>query len=307
MHTVDASHLLIAHGGTHALASAAAWQWAWDPFTAAALAVSALLYGMGLTRLWTRAGRGRGIARWQAAAFAAGLGTLALALLSPLAWLADVLFSAHMTQHEILMLVAAPLLVFGQPLLAALWALPRQWRTRWTRRAQRPGVIAAWRMLTAPLAVFLLHAAALWIWHIPVLYEAALAHDGIHAAQHVSFTVTAALFWWGLVHGRYGRSGYGAAVLYVFLTAVHSSILGALLTIAAGLWYPAYGVAGAAWGIDPLEDQHLAGLLMWVPSGVVFILFGLGLFAAWLGESEKRAALSSYLPPTTAVRRSHQR
>ena len=129
----------------------------------------------------------------------------------------------------------------------------------------------------------------------------AIVHHG-RLVQHVMFTGTACLFWWGLVHGRYGRIGYGAAVLYVFLTAVHSSILGALLTIAPEPWYPKYGAAAAAWQIDVLDDQRLAGLLMWVPSGVVFILFGLGLFAAWLGESEKRAALSSYLPAATARR-----
>ena len=121
--------------------------------------------------------------------------------------------------------------------------------------------------LTGPLAVFLLHAIAIWAWHIPRLYEAALHNDGIHALEHVSFVVTAALFWWGMVHGRYGRIGYGVAVLYVFLTAVHSSILGALMTVAPGVWYPAYTAAASAWHLDPLEDQQLAGLLMWVPSG----------------------------------------
>jgi cytochrome c oxidase assembly factor CtaG len=150
-----------------------------------------------------------------------------------------------------------------------------------------------WQSLTGPFIVFLLHAAALWIWHMPPLYEAALHNQGIHALQHLSFVVTAALFWWSMVHGRYGRAGYGVAVLYVFLTAVHSSVLGALMTVAPAVWYPAYETAGSHWTVDVLEDQQLAGLLMWVPSGVVFIVFGLGLFAAWLGESDRRAALGS--------------
>ena len=141
---------------------------------------------------------------------------------------------------------------------------------------------------------------ALWVWHIPTLYEAALQSTGVHAVQHVSFLLTAALFWWGMMHGRYGRTGYGVAVLYVFLTAVHSSVLGALLTVAPSVWYSAYAATAAEWRIDALADQQLAGLLMWVPAGVIFIVFGLALFAAWLGESERRAALGSVGTAVTA-------
>jgi putative membrane protein len=198
-----------------------------------------------------------------------------------------------MTQHETLMLVSAPLLVFGRPLLAVLWAFSHDGRERiggWTRR---DGVSSAWRTLTAPASVFFAHALALWVWHVPALYEAALLDESIHALQHLSLLITAALFWWGMVHGRYGRIGYGAAVLYVFLTAVHSSVLGALLTVAPHVWYPSYSSAGVQWNVDALVDQQLAGLLMWVPSGVIFIVFGLAVLAAWLGESERRARLGS--------------
>ena len=281
---------VFAHGGlfTHALA-----HWTWEPVTLALLVLSAVLYGCGVRTLWARAGRGGGITMWQAGAFSVGVAVLAIALLSPLAWLSEVLFSAHMTQHELLMLVAAPLLCFGRPLIAALWAIPPAWRDNIGSLARRRGVVTIWRGVTSPLSVFLLHAVALWVWHIPVLYEAALRSTGIHALQHLSFVLTAALFWWGMMHGRYGRLGYGVAVLYVFLTAVHSSVLGALLTVAPALWYPTYRTAGAPWQIDALQDQQLAGLLMWVPAGVIFIVLGLALFAAWLGEAERRAALGT--------------
>jgi cytochrome c oxidase assembly factor CtaG len=283
--------LLLGHGGWHSIAAAAMSRWTWEPFTIAALVLSAAMYVAGVLALWRRAGRGHGVRYWEAAAFVSGLLTLAIALLSPLAWVSEILFSAHMTQHEMLMLVAAPLLVIGQPLQAMLWVLPAAWREAWARFAGRRATVAMWQALTGPLVVFLLHALALWLWHAPRLYEAALGHDGVHAVQHVSFVLTAALFWWGMVHGRYGRRGYGIAVLYVFLTAIHSSILGALMTIAPRVWYPAYVAAGAQWQVDALVDQQLAGLLMWVPSGVMFIIFGVGLFAAWVGESEKRALL----------------
>jgi cytochrome c2 len=145
-----------------------------------------------------------------------------------------------------------------------------------------------WRALTAPLSVFLLQAAALWVWHIPTWYEAALRSDGIHAGQHLCLLLTASLFWWAMVHGRYGRMGYGAAVVYVFLTAVYSSALGALATVSPSVWYGEYGRTAARWRLDALEDQQLAGLLMWIPAGVVFIVLGLALLTAWLGEAERR-------------------
>jgi len=277
----------------HGLAAEAAHRWTWEPWTIALLVLSAALYGAGTRAIWRKAGAGRGVHGWHAAAFAAGLASIAIALVSPVAWLSEILFSVHMTQHEILMLISAPLLVFGQPLIAVLWAFPAPARAAWAHWSQRGAVAAAWRALTAPLVVFLLHAVAVWIWHAPALYEAALRSTAIHALEHLSFVLTAALFWWGIVHGRYGRMAYGAGLLYVFLTAIHTSVLGALMTISPGVLYPSYLSAGARWHIDALEDQQLAGLLMWVPSGLVFIVFGLALFAAWLGESGKRASLGS--------------
>ena len=277
----------------HGLLSDALRRWTWEPFTVAIIFLSAALYGAGVRALWRRAGAGRGIARWEAAAFLAGLATVAAALLSPLAWLSTILFSAHMTQHELLMLVSAPLLAFGRPLQAFLWALSPARREGLGSITRRPPVLLTWHALTGPAAAFVLHALALWIWHVPAMYEAALRSSGIHALQHASFLVTAALFWWGMIYGRYGRLGYGIGVLYVFLTAVHSSLLGALMTVAPRLWYPTYAGSGGSWNVDALEDQQLAGLLMWVPSGVIFIMFGLALLAAWLGESERRARLGS--------------
>ena len=128
---------------------------------------------------------------------------------------------------------------------------------------------------------------------MPALFEWVLHHDGIQALQHISFVVTAALFWWGMVEGRYGRAGYGVGVLYVFLTALHSTILGALLTVAPTTWYRTYEFTAVQQRVDALADQQLAGLVMWVPSGVIFIVIGLALVAAWMGESERRVLLGS--------------
>jgi putative membrane protein len=155
-----------------------------------------------------------------------------------------------------------------------------------TLRGRRVSV--AWAALTAPATVWLLHGLALWIWHMPSLYDAALQSEAIHAIQHLCFFLSASLFWWGIAHGRYGRAGYGVAVVYIFATAMHSGILGALLTFSPHVWYPLYERTSTTLGLTPLEDQQLAGLLMWVPAGVTFVVGGLYFFAAWLKESERR-------------------
>jgi putative membrane protein len=219
--------------------------------------------------------------------------TIVIALFSPVAWVSQILFSVHMTQHTLLMLVAAPLLTFGHPIFAWLWAFGERQRDSLGRTARRRPVLGSWRHLTAPLTVFILQAAALWLWHIPSWYQAALRNDGVHALQHLSFVLSASLFWWAMVNGRYGRAGYGLGVLYVFLTAIHSSALGALLATSPEVWYGDYLHQAQTWNVDALADQQLAGLLMWIPAGVIFIVFGLALFAAWLGESEKRVAFGA--------------
>ncbi|MFL6292511.1 MAG: cytochrome c oxidase assembly protein [Thermoanaerobaculia bacterium] len=281
---------ILAHGNETHLSQALWGWWTWDPFVLVVLVVSGGVYARGVRRLWARAGVGHGIRKWEAGAFAAAWISVFIALISPLDPLSDILFSAHMAQHEVLMLVSAPLFVLGRTLLAFLWAFGaerREWIGRWI---QSPRVTSAWHGITGPLVVWVLHAVALWVWHVPSLYEGALRNDAVHAVQHLCFFVTACLFWWALVYGRFGKIGYGMAVFYVFTTAVHSSILGALLTVARRLWYPIYEVRTMQWHLDALEDQQLAGLLMWVPAGVIFLVLGLALFAAWLGEAERRVA-----------------
>jgi putative membrane protein len=257
----------------------------YDLLIVAAMALSLGIYFRGAARL--RARTDRGIRWYEAVAFAAGWAVIAAALLSPIDRLSDVLFSVHMTQHELLMIVAAPLLVAGRPMIAGLWALSNPDRVLAVTR--HPAVLKTWRALTGPFTVLILHAVVLWAWHIPVAFEAALHNETIHAIQHLMFFVTAALFWWSLIHGRYGKVGYGVAVFFVFATAMHTSILGALLTFASKLWYPTYAHRAP----HALEDQQLAGLIMWIPSGLIFILIALALFAAWLGESDRRARSGS--------------
>ncbi len=291
---------LFAHDA-HELAGEAVRRWTFDPVVLVPLVLTAVLYAAGVVRLRHHRGARRGLASWRIACFIAGWLTLVLALVSPVAWLSEILFSVHMTQHTLLMLVAAPLMMFGHPLFVWLWAFDAASRASVCAAVLRRPVRSAWHTVTAPLSVFLLNAVALWVWHLPLLYQAAVRHTGIHALEHLSFLLASSLFWWGMVHGRYGRIGYGLGVLYVFLTGVHSSALGALLTVSPSVWYSDYAREAATWHIDALADQQLAGLLMWIPAGVIFMIFGLALFAAWLGESERRVLLGR----TEAIRRRH--
>lgn len=263
-------------------------RWTFSPTVLALLGASTWLYARGARELFRK---GHSLAGREWGCFVAGQLSIVIALLSPIDGLKDVLFSAHMGQHELLMLVAAPFFALARPLVPMLFGLPpraRSWTGRLARRIE-PG----WALLTHPAFALVLHGATLWIWHLPGAYQMALVHPVLHGFQHFTFFVTAGLFWWSMVHGRYGRGGYGIAVLFVFVTAAHSSLLGALLTFAGSLWYPAYAAPARALHLDALRDQQLAGLLMWVPAGVIFTLMGIGLFAAWLGQAERRVRLGT--------------
>jgi len=286
MRLTGLSYALPASAPSALLRSSSAWTW--DPLIALSL-----LLALGLYLCGALAATRRKVPNYEAAVFLLGWLTLVVALLSPVHALSESLFSAHMLQHELLMVVAAPLIVAGRPDLVYLWALPMQWRKGLGRIQHRPTISRLWRFFTAPITAWLLHGIALWIWHIPVLFDATLSHGWIHAAQHASFLGTALLFWGTLLYGHLGKRSYGAGIVYVFTTAIHSSILGALLTFATSPWYSVYQHTAAFWGISPLEDQQLGGLIMWVPAGVTYIIVGLWLFAAWIRESDRRSAFGS--------------
>lgn len=243
--------------------------WTFEPGVIVSLVAVAAAY------VWcvVRARRGRRTAWPRVASFAAGWLALVAALVSPLDQLSESLFSAHMIQHELLMVVAAPLMALGS---GAFWGSGAFSCDR-SEKAPDP----------YPALIWLLHAVALWVWHIPALFDAALESDPIHAAQHLSFFGTAVLFWWGLAGHRYGRTAYGAAVLYVFTTALHSGVLGALLTFSPRAWYAPYLTTTARYGLTPLDDQQIGGLVMWVPAGLVYIAVGLAYFAAWIRGSSR--------------------
>jgi putative membrane protein len=258
------------------------------------------VYAAGVVRLWRSAGYGRGVRPFEALAFATGWLALVVALSPPLDEWSEQWLAAHMVQHELLMVVAAPLFAVGAPLVGILWAMPSRVRHTLVGAIERTPFPVVWRVVTAPATAFILYGLALWIWHIPGLYDEALEHEAVHAVQHLCFFGTAALFWWGIVHGRQARMGYGAAVVFLFVTALHGGVLGALLTVSPRVWYAPYLTHHPA-GLTALQDQQLAGLLMWVPGGLAFVAGALILLAAWLRQSDRLSRFQSgpALRPTT--------
>jgi len=271
-------------GAAHAHIPGAATQPLGEAWICALIMLAVSLYGVGLMRLWRRS---RERARYGQRAILFGLGMLALValLLGTLDPLAATSFAAHMVQHEGLMLIAAPLLVLGHGLPVMLWAFPSIARLRLAHFFYAPSARGPWHALTSPLSAWLLHAAALWIWHAPAFFNAALRNPAVHEWQHVSFLATALLFWHSLLK-RSAQRAQGTSVLYLFTTTVHTSVLGALITFAsAPLYAPIDRALTVLPGLSPLEDQQLGGLIMWVPGALVYVAVGLWLMARWIGDA----------------------
>lgn len=278
-----------AHTVSAAAGAARAFGWTFDAEVVALLELSLAAYAIGFFRLYRRSRLGRTQRRLRAGAFVLGWLALAAVFVSPLDALTEALFSAHMVQHEAMMLVAAPLMVIGRPLGVWAWALPRRVRAALGGILQAPAWRAVWSTLVAPLPAWGLHAAALWAWHLPTLFEAALVHPVLHTLQHACFLLTALLFWWGILETRTpgaARAGSAHAMFSLFTTMVHTSALGALLTLAPGLWYPFYIEPCNLLGMDPLKDQQLGGLIMWVPAALAYLLAALAVAARWLARGQ---------------------
>lgn len=289
-----------AHGDALGPAGFHFWSaWSWTPGEVVPFLISIAVYYTGLYRLWRRAGTGRGISRRQAAAFTAGLAVLALALISPLDALADALFSVHMVQHLLLILAAAPLLVLGAPEVALLWAVPVAWRSKTGRGEHALARAVAGRADGGgggPILVVVTATAVLWAWHLPRLYDLAVADEAVHTMEHTAFLVTAIAFWAAVLRFTpRERVGNGLRILYVFAMALQGSILGAVITFAPRPLYAAHLETAPAWGVSPLVDQQIAGLIMWIPPAVLYLGVSCYLFVGWLEAVRRRQEAADVL------------
>lgn len=219
--------------------------------------------------------------------FLSAIAILLLALVSPIDTLADdYLFSAHMLQHLLLMLAVPPLLILGIPETFAIRIMRRRFVTRSEFTLSKP--VVAWIAGVGTVAV----------WHLPLLYNAALANEEIHIIQHLCFLVSATIFWWPLLAPIPSlRLDPPRAIMYLFLAIISSTVIAAIITFAPVLLYPAYlapkddlgllTTIRQGWGISPLLDQQLGGLLMWVPGCAVYLWAILSVVLHWLGPPAK--------------------
>lgn len=260
----------------------AAIGWTLSPTLTIPLGLALLIYLVGLARLSRRASnapRGVGL-------FLGGWTVLALSLVSPLHEAGERSFTMHMIEHELIMLVATLLLAMSNAGGILAWGLPRPLRQAlggsWKLPLQR-----WWKALTEPVTATAIQAVVMWVWHAPALFNLALEHDGWHVAQHASFFLSSLLFWWAMLYPRSRTSGYGLSAACLFATSMIGGALGALMSISASPWYSAYAAMGMTpLGLDPVDDQQLAGLIMWIPGGLFHGAAALVLAYKWLKSSE---------------------
>lgn len=275
-----------------------AGSWTFEPALLAMLALAAFVYGRGRARLGRRIARRRETRR--AVASYGGLVVLAAALMSPLDALASTLFSGHMVQHLLLMLVAAPLLVYARPTAALVAGLPAGGRDMVRQSGLRGSRLRGTaHALANPVVVWIVGTLALWAWHMPVLYEAALAHEALHVLEHASFLGAAVLFW-SVVFASGTRRGLPrpVAIVLVFASGVQSSALGAVLLFASTPLYDVHAEGARVWDVSHLGDQQLAGALMWSPPALLYIVIMGWLLVRWFDEMETSAP-DRLLAPTT--------
>jgi len=279
----------LAHGGhEHGVG------WTFDPILVVALALALLIYAVGWKRLSDRAG-----SPVRPAQFLSGWSVLTLSLVSPLHEAGEQSFTMHMIEHELIMLVATLLLAASSAGGVLAWGLPRPLRRALGGGWKLP-LAALWKRLTEPVTATAIQGVVMWVWHAPVLFDRALDSSGWHIFQHSCFFVISLLFWWAMLHPR-ERSGYGVSAACLFVTSLIGGALGALMSFSTSPWYADYAAMGMTGiGLDPVDDQRLAGLIMWIPGGLVHGVAALAMLYKWVKASA--AAHSSPAPHITGCR-----
>jgi cytochrome c oxidase assembly factor CtaG len=260
--------------------------------TVAILVVTATWYAIGLDRLWQHR-RQAGVSMWQALAFWSGILIVGIALESPLASAAHERFSAHMGQHLLLLTVAPALLVLGRPEVVLPLALPARAR-RLLHRARAPVQrLRPHILVMSVVAVFAL-TAAVWLWHLPPLFDAAYRHDPLHLAEHATFLAAGYVFWWWVrVLTDGSRREQALALAGLVLAMFPDLLLGAVLTFATVPLYAAQQAAASQHGIDPLLDQQAGGLLMLMPMSFIYLAAAAAILLRLLHGHAFEASLAS--------------
>jgi cytochrome c oxidase assembly factor CtaG len=266
--------------------------WSFPPGVVVGLAAATFLYLKGFREL--RAQLPGRFPAWRRTAFLAGMGTVALALVSPIDAFADLLLQVHMLQHWLLMMVAPPLLWLGAPVVPLLRGLPRSWLHRGL------GPLLAWprlqrglRHLTQPVATWLAWSLTTLVWHLPVAYEAALRSRNWHDLEHAMFLGASLLFWYPLISPWPARVAVArpGLVLYLGAAAVFNTLFSAAFAFSNRVFYTPYLDAPRLWGIEPLADQNAAGAFLWVAASLPMLLGVVGLLVPMLDLQRERRVL----------------
>ena len=261
--------------------------WTFEPLVIAPLALLLIIFWVGFVRLGSRSS----VARRGPWTFVGGWLVLTLSLVSPLHEGGEISFTLHMIEHELIMLVATFLLAASRAGGILAWGLPGAMRRGLSGSWKAP-FASLWRRLTEPVTATVIQAVAMWAWHAPALFDRTLTSQGWHVAQHMSFILASLVFWTAMLEPRRGSCLLSAACL--FATSLVEGALGALMALSTSPWYAAYAAMGLSGiGLDPVTDQQLAGLIMWVPGGLIHGGAALVLLYVALKTSERSHATSA--------------
>ncbi|MDR3575853.1 MAG: cytochrome c oxidase assembly protein [Anaerolineaceae bacterium] len=271
------------------------WVWSWEPSILIGLALWTIGYILLVGPIRNRKGW-LPLLSWQRQTFF-HLGTLVafVALVTPLDHLADIyLLSAHMVQHLLLLMVAPPLWLLG---------MPQGWFDDYIRSDRLQKIL---RWISNPVVAFLIYNLVFWGWHIPSLYDAALYNETIHIFEHLMFLAVAVIGWWpvlGFLPKTAPRASYPVQMLYLFATMVSSTLLGAYISLAQSPIYtfylkappvngvvplPPFANGSRLWGLSIMDDQEIAGLIMWVPVNTMYLFEFMAVLHVWFRKEEKK-------------------
>jgi len=261
--------------------------WSFDPVAVGLIGLAAAIYLWAARRV-DREHPGNPHPRHRMAFFIGGLFVIGVALLSPIEAYEGSLFSVHMVQHMLLQLVAAPLLLAGGPITLALRASSPSVRRRLLAILQSRIVHA----VSFPLVAWLLFAAVNWGWHFSTLYDDALENLALHYFQHASLLGAALLFWWPAigVDPSPWRLPHPLRLFYLFLAMPQNSFLGIAIMEAPRVLYPHYVTNLRDWGMSPLEDQQLGGVIMWTVGDLAFLVGMAVVVWIWVRHEDRRTA-----------------
>ena len=260
-------------------------QWSFDPFVLVGIVLTATIYRWAVRRVNAAhpANRQPAYRSWL---FLGGLAAIGVALVSPIEAYEGQLFSVHMVQHMLLELLAAPLLLAGAPITLALRVAGPSARRRLLAVLQSRIV----HVISFPAIAWVLFAAVNWGWHFSVLYDDALENVALHYLQHATFLGAALLFWWPVIGADPSpwRLPHPVRLLYLFLAMPQNSFLGVALMSASTVLYPHYVTNARDWGMSPLDDQALGGVIMWVVGDVAFLAGMMIVVLLWMRHEDRR-------------------